>query len=114
MLLKLLKITIVTATIYHAVPEQTDSTPFITASNKVINKANPQGHRWVAVSRDLEALGFTFGTYICVEGAGNMDGLWRVEDRMNKRFTQRIDFLVNEEMRGGKWENVKIWIESTQ
>ena len=28
----------VTATIYHAVPGQTDDTPFITASNKVIDK----------------------------------------------------------------------------
>ena len=44
---------IVTATIYHAVPEQTDSTPFITASNMNINPDNPQGHRWIAVSRDF-------------------------------------------------------------
>ena len=37
----------VTATIYHAVPGQTDDTPFITASNKVIDKDNPGGHRWI-------------------------------------------------------------------
>ena len=113
-MINLIRIIVVTATIYHAVPSQTDSTPLITASNKHINKENPQGHRWIAVSRDLEELGFTFGTYVCVENAGNMTGVWRVEDRMNKRWKRRIDFLVNKEMKGGKWENVKISIESTQ
>ena len=99
---------IVVATIYHAEPSQTDSTPFITASNKVINKDNPQGHKWIAVSRDLEKLGFVFGTKVCVENAGEMNGEWTVQDRMNKRWTKRIDFLVNKEMKYGKWENVKI------
>ena len=100
----------VTATIYHAVPGQTDSTPFITASNKVIDKDNPGGHRWIAVSRDLEALGYTFGTRVCVENAGPMDGYWIVQDRMNKRWTSRIDFLVDESLKGGKWEQVTIKI----
>ena len=30
---------------------------------------------------------------------------------MNKRFKNRIDFLVNKELQGGKWYNVKITIE---
>ena len=51
-MINLIRAIVVTATIYHAVPSQTDSTPFITASNKQINKENPQGHRWIAVSRD--------------------------------------------------------------
>jgi|TARA_R100000482_G_scaffold42465_1_gene14774 3D (Asp-Asp-Asp) domain-containing protein len=100
----------VTATIYHAVPEQTDATPFITASNKVINKDAPGSHRWIAVSRDLEKLGFVFGAKVCVENAGQMNGYWTVQDRMNKRWSHRIDFLVDESMRGGKWENVKIYL----
>ena len=107
---KLLAI-LVTATIYHAVPEQTDTTPFVTASNSRINPENPQGHRWIAVSRDLEKLGFTFGVKVCVEGANDLDGIWTVQDRMNKRFKNRIDFLVNKELKGGKWYNVKITIE---
>ncbi len=101
----------VTATIYHAVPAQTDSTPFITASNRVIDKDNPGGHRWIAVSRDLEELGFVFGARVCVENAGPMNGYWTVQDRMNKRWKHRIDFLVNESRRGGKWENVIIYLE---
>jgi hypothetical protein len=29
---------------------------------------------------------------------------------MNKRWKKRIDFLVNEEIKYGKWQNVKIEI----
>jgi len=108
MILNILKIILVTATIYHAVPEQTDSTPHITASGAHINMDNPQSHRWIAVSRDLEAKGFTFGVRVRITGAGDLDGIWTVQDRMNKRWTSRIDFLVSKKLKGGKWENVTI------
>jgi len=108
-----LRSALVTATIYHAVPEQTNADYLTTASLKKIDQENPQRHRWIAVSRDLEKLGFVFGTRVCVEGAGEMDGIWSVEDRMNKRWRRRIDFLVNEDITGGRWEDVKIYIEST-
>ncbi len=104
----------VTATIYHAVEGQTDSTPLITASGKHINPDNPAGHRWIAVSRDLESLGFVFGCKVLVTGAEHMDGVYKIEDRMNKRWTKRIDFLVNENMRGGRWKNVTISLLATQ
>ena len=70
---KLLAI-LVTATIYHADPAQCNADYLTTASLKTINKSNPQGHRWIAISRDLEKYGFTFGTRVCVEGAGSYDG----------------------------------------
>lgn len=101
---------VVTATIYHAVPSQTDSTPFVTANMSIINPNNPGGHRWIAVSRDLEDLGYTFGVKVCIDGAGQMNGDWTIMDRMNKRWTKRIDFLVNKEIKGGKWYNVTIEI----
>ena len=110
MILNTLKAILVTATIYHATPEQTDSTPHITASNKIIDLGNPLKHRWIAVSRDLEQKGLTFGVKVCVTGAGNLDGVWTVQDRMNRRWSHRIDFLVNKEMKGGKWENVRVEI----
>ena len=110
MILNLLKTILVTATIYHATPEQTDSTPHITASNKIIDLGNPLKHRWIAVSRDLEAKGLTFGVKVCVTGAGKLDGIWTVQDRMNPRWTNRIDFLVNQDIKGGKWENVRVEI----
>jgi 3D (Asp-Asp-Asp) domain-containing protein len=50
------------------------------------------------------------GTKVCVEGAGEMDGIWTVEDRMNKRWKNRIDFLVDYDIKRGKWNNVKIYL----
>jgi len=102
--------TYVTATIYHAVPAQTDSTPFVTASNSKIDPENPQGHRWIAVSRDLEEKGFIFGAKVRITGTDGLDGIWTVQDRMNPRWNHRIDFLVNQDMKGGKWENVRVEI----
>lgn len=106
----ILGISIVTATIYHAVPEQTNADFLTTASLKKINPNNPVGHRWIAVSRDLEKLGFTMGVTVCIEGAGELSGEWTIEDRMNKRWTNRIDFLVNTTRKYGKWEDVSIRI----
>jgi 3D (Asp-Asp-Asp) domain-containing protein len=99
---------LVTATIYHATPEQCNADYLTTASGKKINEDNPQGHRWVAVSRDLEQLGFKMGEKILVENADEMNGVWTIEDRMNKRWISRIDFLVNKSKKGGKWTNVII------
>ena len=110
MIKSIILIITVLATIYHADPAQCNEDYLTTASMKKINEANPQGHRWIAVSRDLEKHGFVFGTRVCVEGAGQLDGEWTVEDRMNRRWRKRIDFLVNKDIKGGKWENVKIYI----
>jgi len=104
----ILTFVMVTATIYHADPKQCNADYLTTASLKKINSQSPGSHRWLAVSRDLEPLGFVFGAQVCVEGAGEMDGIWTVEDRMNKRWKNRIDFLVNYDIKGGKWENVTI------
>ena len=100
--------TIVTATIYHAVPEQTNSDPSHTASMKKIDLSNPAKHRIIAVSRDLEKLGFALGSTVTISNAGKMNGIWYIEDRMNKRWVKRIDFLVNTSTKGGKWHNVKV------
>jgi len=106
----LLAFTLVTATIYHADPKQCNADYLTTASLKKIDKDNPAGHRWIAVSRDLEPLGFTFGKKVCVENAGEMNGVWTIEDRMHKRKTKQIDFLVNKTKKGGKWSKVKIYL----
>jgi len=45
---------------------------------------------------------------VVVSNAGDMDGLWVIRDRMNKRWTKRIDFLVDTSLKGGKWNNVTI------
>ena len=69
---------------------------------------NPELHRIIAVSRDLEAKGFKMNSIVVVSNARDMNGLWVVRDRMHKRWTNRIDFLVDETLKGGKWNNVKI------
>ena len=101
---------LVTATIYHADPAQCNADFLTTASLKKINPSNPQGHRWIAVSRDLEPLGFTMGTKVRITNAGDLNGEWTIQDRMNKRWTKRIDFLVNKTRRYGKWEDVTMTI----
>jgi len=98
----------VTATVYNAVPEQTDSTPFITASGARIDKNHPELHRWVAVSQDMLKRGYKFGMRIEVSGAGDLDGIWEIQDVMNVRYTNCIDFLVENTRKLGKWDNVKI------
>ena len=110
MIENLLKIILVTATIYHATPEQTDSTPDQVASGKFINMNNPLQHRWIAVSKDLEAKGLTFGVKVKITGIDTLDGIWTVQDRMNRRWNNRIDLLVNDSIQGGKWENVRVEI----
>ena len=108
LLLKVDNQVFVTATVYNAVPEQTDGAPFITASGAAIEPCCPGDHRWLAVSRDLELEGFIFGARVLVTGAGEYDGVWTVEDRMNKRWFRRIDFLVDYHITYGRWEDVKI------
>tara|TARA_R100000152_G_C6658043_1_gene97732 strand:+ start:251 stop:601 length:351 start_codon:yes stop_codon:yes gene_type:complete len=109
-MIELLKVFIVTATIYHAVPEQTDNTPDITASGMRIDLTNPLKHKWIAVSKDLEKQGLVFGVKVRVTGADSLDGIWTVQDRMNPRWINRIDFLVNDSIKGGKWDKVRIEI----
>ena len=97
----------VTATIYHAVEEQTDSTPDITASGYKINMEDPLSDRIIAVSWDLENIyGFKMGDMVYIKGTPYLDGIWFVRDRMHKRWKKRIDFLVPESIKAGKWENV--------
>lgn len=98
---------IVTATVYHAVEGQCDDTPLVTACGKNINPEDPYGHRYLAVSRDLLDV-FPYGTEVVVSGTGEYDGTWVVADTMNKRFSGYIDFLINEDMKGGKWDSVRI------
>ena len=52
----------------------------------------PGEHRWIAVSRDLEAKGFVFGAKVRITGTDGFDGIWTVQDRMNSRWTNRIDY----------------------
>ena len=108
MIVNILKTLLVTATVYNADPSQTDDTPFITASGAVIKQCCPGDHRWIAVSRDLEAEGFVFGAKVRITGTDGFDGIWVVQDRMNRRYQNSIDLLVDYNITLGKWYNVEL------
>ena len=82
------------ATVYHAVPEQCNSDPEHTAFNFKLDLRNPYAHRIIAVSRDLLKK-YPKGTTVYVGGVGQYEGYYVVMDKMNKRYTKRIDILIN-------------------
>lgn len=107
--------TSVVATIYHAVPEQCNADYLHTASMRTIVPEAIAQDRILAMERTMmRRLGIAYGDIVKVEGAGPMDGLWTVEDTMNKRYTgqDRIDFLVPTTIRRGLWKNVTIKVPS--
>ena len=84
-----------TATAYSSRPEETDSSPFVTAAGTRVRPGI------VAVSRDLEAIGLVFGArVVLVEATGPGCGksaraligkVLVVEDRMHRRKRRQID-----------------------
>ena len=94
------------ATVYHAVPEQTNEDPGHTAFMFKLDLKNPFKHRIIAVSRDLLDK-YPNGTKVYVTGT-DYDGVYTVRDKMNRRWTKRIDILINKGMRLGSWSNARI------
>lgn len=95
----------VTATVYNAIEGQTDSTPLITATGFKIDKQNFP--RIIAVSKDLEK-SFPMGSVVEVCGVGEYEGSYTVEDRMHPRWKKKIDILVPDHIKTGKWKNVNV------
>jgi|SaaInlStandDraft_4_1057021.scaffolds.fasta_scaffold122081_2 hypothetical protein len=113
------------ASIYHPTIGQCDSTPHITASGRHIDLQNPGKHRYVALSRNLirndlwhkECSGYnsqayiSFGDTIIIRDGNDFNGKWIVVDSMNKRYSDRIDFLVDYSMKGYFFTNNSVIIE---
>lgn len=100
-----------TATVYNAVPEQTNSEPTVTASGRRIT-GDVAKLRILAMERTMMARhGVRYGDTVLVKGAGVYDGEWVVEDTMHPRFAgqDKIDFLVPDDVRLGKWNNVEVY-----
>ena len=89
----------VTATIYEAVPGQTDNEPFVTADNSRIKPHYGTKKRWMALSRDLlKPWGgeFKFGDTVRVTGiSAKLDGVYTIHDTMNKRHRHCMDILAH-------------------
>jgi hypothetical protein len=89
----------VTATVYEAVPGQTDNEPFVTADNSRIKPHYGTKKRWMALSRDLlKPWGgnFKFGDTVRVTGISpKLDGVYTIHDTMNKRHHHCMDILAH-------------------
>ena len=100
------------ATVYNAVAGQCNPDYGRTASMFRLNIKNPYSHRIIAIERTMmDRYGLQMGDVVYLEGVGKYDGVWQVQDKMNKRFAgmDKIDLLVNGDTKTGKWNNVKIY-----
>lgn len=107
--------TLDTLTIYNPCRKQCDSDPLVTASNKHINihRLKSGSIRWMALSRDmLKRWGgkLTYGDTVTLYARSHaIDGIWVIQDTMNKRYKRRGDLLFDAALRStGMWTNVSI------
>ena len=97
----------VTATAYNSVEAQTSAQPFLTAWGYVL-KPNDKA---IAISRDLIPMGLTNGVKVKIDG---LDGEYIVRDKMNKRFTKRIDIYMGLDVKKAKdWGKQQVTISWT-
>lgn len=98
----------VTASAYTSTVGETDSTPNLAAWGDTLKP----GMKSIAVSRDLIKLGLTHQQEVRIEG---FDGKYTVLDKMNKRWTNKIDIYMGEDVKKanqwGKQEVVIYWID---
>jgi len=66
-------------TAYSSCPEETDDTPFVTASNQRVRKG-------IIATNELP-----FGTKVVIEGLGEFE----VQDRTNSRYGYRVDIWMS-------------------
>lgn len=95
----------VTATAYNSLPEQTTAdNPSLAAWGDNIKP----GMKAIAVSRDLIPLGLTHNTKVKIEG---LSGTYRVLDKMNARWSKRIDIYMGKNTDKAKeWGNKQVVI----
>lgn len=95
----------VKASAYTSAIGETDSTPNIGAWG---DKLTP-GMKAIAVSRDLIELGLTHNQRVTIKG---FEGTYFVLDKMNKRWTKKIDiYMGNDVEKAKQWgvRNVTIY-----
>lgn len=100
------------ATVYHATPKQCNDDIKNTSSMFQLNLENPESHKIIAMERTMmKQYGLKYGDLVKIEGAGPRDGIYQIQDTMNKRFAgkHKIDFLINLDSNIGKWNNVKVY-----
>jgi hypothetical protein len=101
------------ATVYNAIPSQCNDDFGNTASMFRLDLNNILSHRIIAMERTfMKELGLKYGDVVFVEGTGVYDGVWQIQDTMNKRFAgqHKIDILVPNNIKSGQWNNVKLYV----
>lgn len=101
-----------TATVYNAVSEQCNSEPMVTASGRKIDPSKIEDQRILAMERTMMVKhDIHYGDTLLIKGVGEYDGEWVVDDTMHPRYAgqDKIDLLVPESVRLGKWENVEVY-----
>lgn len=94
----------VTATAYNSLAYQTQGDPTITAFGDTL----VPGKKYIAVSRDLLALGLTHNTPVKIEG---LEGVYLVKDKMNRRWKNQIDIYMGNDVKKAKeWGRRKLRI----
>ena len=97
----------VTATTYKLTAAENGPYGNHLASGFKASYKHPGLNRVIAVSPDLLD-SFPFHSYVIIKGAGKFNGIWKVEDIMNKRFTKRIDLLIDWKIKHNKFYKVTI------
>lgn len=99
-------------TVYHAKKSQCNSDVQNTASMFKLNLEDPESHRIIAMERTMmKQYNLSYGDLVKIEGTGDRDGVYQIQDTMNKRFKgkHKIDILINNDSEIGKWNNVKVY-----
>ncbi|KAA6315734.1 hypothetical protein EZS27_033852 [termite gut metagenome] len=72
----------------------------------------PYKHRILAIDLGMFAkYEIKFGDIVYIEGIGEFNGLWQVQDVMNERYRgkDKIDILVDKSVKAGLWRDVKLY-----
>jgi len=94
----------VTATAYNSLSSQTSGNPIEAAWGDTLKP----GMKSIAVSRDLIDSGLTHGTKVKIE---DLPGKYVVRDKMNARWTKKIDIYMDTSRRKAlDWGNKKVTI----
>lgn len=101
------------ATVYNAIPAQCNGDFGHTASMFRLNLNDVLSQRIIAMERTyMQKLGLNYGDVVYIQGTNGYDGVWQIQDTMNKRFAgqHKIDILVPNNIRYGAWENVNLYV----
>ena len=101
------------ATVYNAIPAQCNGDFGHTASMFRLDLYNVLSQRVIAMERTfMKELGVKYGDVVYITGTGKWDGVWQIQDTMNKRFAgqHKIDILVPENIKYGQWDNVNLYV----